>query len=153
MASLCSDNRAVSSVVGKVLAIGIAVLYIGGMTAILFGGIVPDYERETGEELADRVTARVAGHIEQAVPEANGTVDTRRTVPLPATIEQHSYTLTVRNGVLALNHSDGTISAQTQLRLPEHVTVTDGTYHSGDPLVIRVTGTAGNWTLSLEANS
>lgn len=152
MAELRDDDRGVSAVVGKTLAIGLALLYIAGMTTVLFGGVVPDYREQTGAELGDRVLATAAGNVEETVPAVDGSVDTRREVTLPETIERRSYTLTVTNHTLTLEHPQEEIGGETRLALPDHVTVENGTYHSHGTLVIRVTGPPGDWRLSLEEN-
>lgn len=140
MASLRQDDRGMSAVVGKTLAIGLALLYVTGMTSVLFGGVVPEYRTQTGAEIGDRVLATAAEHLEGAPPAVQGTVDTRRVVTLPATIQQHSYTLVVSNRTLALDHPEREIGDEIRLGLPENVTVEGGTWHSGDDLVIRVRG-------------
>lgn len=140
MAEFRCDDRAVSAVVGKTLAIGLALLYVAGMTSVLYGGVVPEYRTQTGAEIADRVLATAASNLEQAPPAVEGTVETRSIVELPATIQQSSYTLVASNRTLTLDHPKRGIGAETRLGLPENVTVEDGTWHSGSDLVIHVRG-------------
>jgi hypothetical protein len=143
------DNRAVSPVVGKLLAAGIAVLYIASATGLLLGGVVPDYRAATGGELGERVLATAAGEVERAVPATPGNVTVHATRELPATIAGQRYRLVVRNGTLRLDHPNDGLDARAQLSLPPTVTVVDNTWESGDPLGIHVRGTARNRTLSL----
>lgn len=143
------DNRAVSPVVGKLLAAGIAVLYIASATGLLLGGVVPDYRAATGGELGERVLATAAGELERAIPATHGNVTVRVTRELPTTIAGQRYRLAVRNGTLRLDHPNDGLDARTRLSLPPTVTVVDDTWESGDPLAIHVRGPASNRTLSL----
>jgi FlaG/FlaF family flagellin (archaellin) len=143
------DNRAVSPVVGKLLAAGLAVLYIASITGLLVGGIVPDYRAATGEELGERVLATAASHVEQVRPATDGNVTARTGTSLPATIRDQQYSLRLVNGTLVLDHPDDSLDARTRLALPPNVTATTSTWHSGDRLVVRVTGPATNRTLTL----
>lgn len=144
------DNRAVSPVVGKLLASGLAVLYIASITGLLVGGIVPDYRAATGDELGERVLATAAGHVEQAQPTTESAVDSRTGVALPATIRDQQYQIRLANGTLVLDHPDDALDARTCLDLPPNVTATNSTWHSGDRLVVRVTGPPSNRTVTLQ---
>lgn len=147
------DNRGVSPVVGKLLAIGIAVLYIAGTTGILLGGVVPDYRATTGSELGERVLATAAGEIEQSIPATDGRSDVHLTRDLPRTIAGDRYRLVVRNRTLTLDHPDDAVDARTRLSLPPSLTVLNDTWESGDPLVVHVRGRPDNRTLSLMEGS
>lgn len=149
MGSFRRDERGVSAVVGKTLAIGLALLYVAGMSSVLLGGVVPDYRTQAGAEVGDRVLATATDNIERAVPAVEGTVETRRTVSLPGTIRDSSYTLVVSNHTLVLDHPVDGIGDEMPLSLPANMTVEDGTWHSGDELVVRVIGPADNRTLTL----
>lgn len=144
------DNRAVSPVVGKLLASGLAVLYIASLSGFLLGGVVPDYRAATGDELGERVLATAADHVEQARPATDGATSTRVSVDLPATIRDTQYRLELRNRTLWLDHPDDGLDARTRLALPPNVTVDSATWHSGDRLVVRVSGPPSNRTLTLE---
>lgn len=143
------DNRAVSPVVGKGLAAGLAVLYVAGMLGLLVGGIVPDYRTTTSEELGERVLATAAANVERAQPATEGNASVRARTALPATIRDRQYRLLVRNRTLVLDHPAEGVEARTRLALPSNVTVSDGTWHSGDGLVVVVTGPPTNRTLEL----
>ncbi|PSP27329.1 hypothetical protein BRC65_06415 [Halobacteriales archaeon QH_2_65_14] len=152
MASLRRDRRGVSPVVSKTLAIGLALLYVAGMTTALLGGVVPDYQNRAGAELSERGVATAADEIERAPPTVDGRVETRATVALPETIRNSQYTLVASNGTLELDHPSDEIHAQTRLFLPPGVTVENGTFNSGSEMVITVSGPAGNRTLSIGEN-
>lgn len=146
---LREDTRGVSAVVGKALAAGVALLYVAGMTGLLFGGVIPGYETTAGDELADRVLATAAGTVETAVPRADGTATARAAVDLPATIRDTSYRLELTGRTLALSHPDPGIGGQIRLSLPSNVTVEDATWHSGELFVVRVSGPAADRQLRI----
>jgi hypothetical protein len=143
------DNRAVAPVVGKLLAAGLAVLYIAGMTSLLLGGVVPEYRTQTAEELSERVLADAAAHVERAVPDTRSDVDVRLRRELPATIRDASYRLVLRNDTLILDHPDDRLDSRTRLSIPSKVTTVESSWESGDALVVRVAGTSTNRTVEL----
>ncbi|WP_302082517.1 DUF7266 family protein [Salinibaculum rarum] len=143
------DSRAVSSVVGKLLVSGLTVLYITSIAGLFVGGLVPDYRAATSDELGERVLATAAGHVEQAQTETDGVADVRAETTLPATIRDQQYRIRLVNGTLLLDHPDEGLDARTRLSLPAAVTATNSTWHSDDPLVVRVTGPPSNRTVTL----
>jgi FlaG/FlaF family flagellin (archaellin) len=147
------DNRAVSPVVGKLLAAGLTVLYIASVSGLLVGGLVPDYRAATGDELGERVLATAADHVEQARPATDGTATTRVEVNLPATIRDEQYRLVLGNRTLRLDHPNDALDARTRLAVPRNVTVRNNTYHSGGTLVVTMSGPPSNQTLSLQGGS
>lgn len=151
MADLRTATRGVTPVVAKTLAIGLAVLYIAGMTTALLGGVVPDYETRAGAELGERVLATAAGEIERAPSAADGRVETQTTVTLPETIANEGYRLVLANGTdrLRLDHPDPAIEMATRLSLPATVTPQNGTVR-GETVVITVSGPARDRTLTIE---
>lgn len=146
------DNRGVSPVVGKLLASGLAVLYVTSVTGLLVGGVVPDYRTATGSELGERVLATAAGEIERSHPSTDGVVEVRTRTELPATIRDERYRLVLRNRTLVLDHPDDALDARTRLELPRNVTGT-GSWESGEPLVVRVAGPPSNRTVELREGS
>lgn len=147
------DNRAVAPVVGKLLAVGIAVLYIAGMTTLLVGGVVPEYRTGTAEELSERVLADAGAHVERAVPDTRSDVDVRLRRDLPATINDASYRLVLRNDTLTLDHPDDRLGSRTSLSLPSNVTTVESSWESGDDLAVHVAGAGTNRTVELGAVS
>lgn len=147
---LVGDDRAMTPVVGKTLAIGIVLLYLGGMTTILLGGTVPEYRTHAGSELGDRVLATAGGSIEQSVPNANGTVEANQTVDLPPAIREQSYELELAGGKLRLHHPNPEIGGEIHLSLPPTATVENSTWRSGTDLQIRVRGPPENRTITLD---
>jgi hypothetical protein len=135
-------------VVSKTLAIGLATLYIAGMTTALLGGVVPAYETRAGGELSERVLATAAGEIERAPPAVAGSVERQTTLTLPETIANDEYRLKLSNSTLALVHPDGAIERETHLSLPPAVTPQNSTV-SGGRVVIEVSGSLANRTLGL----
>ena len=144
------DERAVSPVVAKTLAAGLAVLYVAGMTSMLLGGVVPSYETGAGGELSERVLATAAETVETVVPDAEGTVRATRSVELPPTIQDTSYRLELVNGSLRLDHPDDRLDESITLSLPAGTTLEPGTWTSGGAFQIRVSGPASNRTVTLE---
>lgn len=143
-------DRAVAPVVGKLLAAGLAVLYIAGMTAVLLGGVVPDYRTAAGEEMSERVLAEAAATVERAVPDTESAVDGRARTTLPESIRDAGYTLVLDNGTLRLDHPDDGLDASTRLSLPPRVGTHTSTWDGGGELVVRVSGSGGNATVRLE---
>lgn len=144
------NQRAMTPVVSKTLVIGIALLYIGGMTTLLFGGVVPDYQRAAGEELAERTAATAAGEIENTVIDVNGTVERTRIVELPRRIDDEQYDLKLRGRVLVLDHPDSDIEVEIHLSVPPELTVVESSWRSGNDLEIRVAGEVDNRTIEIQ---
>lgn len=147
--NLRDDDRAASAVVGKVLAAGIAVLYVAGMTTLLFGGVVPEYRAASGGELGDRVLATAAGELERSIPAVEGEVHLRTERELPATIKDEEYELVLSGTTLELDHPEPKIGAKTEIALPPDVTVENATWTSRQTFVVVQGGTADNRTLTI----
>jgi hypothetical protein len=143
------DNRAVSPAVGKILAAGLAVLYIATATGLLLGGVVPEYRTAAGAELGERVLATAGGTLERAVPDTDARVSARVRADLPATIRDASYALELRRGVLRLDHPEDALDTRTRLSLPSSVAPINSTWRSGEPFVVVVSGPPANRTLAL----
>lgn len=124
------DSRGVTPVVEKLLMIGIVVLFVGAVTAVLFGSAVPGYRDAVGAELGDRVVVSAAERIEAAVP-PNGTATSgSATFDVPETIRGEPYELRVDGRALVLEHPRPAIASRVRLSLPEHVESVSGTVHS-----------------------
>lgn len=147
--TLRRDTRGATPVVSKTLAIGIVLLYIGGMTTLLYGSVLPGYQTATGEELAGRTLAAAAGEIEQSVPEATGEINRTRELSLPDRIREERYRLELSGGRLRLKHPDWERAPETRLSVPPGTTVADSSWESGAKLAIRVTGSAANRTVRI----
>jgi len=143
------DNRGVTPVVGKVVAAGLAVLYVAGATSLLLGGVVPDYRTATGAELSDRVLATAAGAVERSLPGTNASVDIRLETDLPATIRSSGYAITLDNGTLRLEHPDSALDTGARLDLPARIRTEKSSWRGGGPLVVRVQGAGANRTVSI----
>lgn len=143
------DNRAVSPAIGKVLAAGLAVLYVASVAGLFVGGLVPEYRAATGDELGERVLATAAGHVETAQPSTDAAATVRTKADLPTTIRGERYRLVLENGTLVLDHPDDSLDARTRLSLPPNLTIQNGTWRSGGAFVVRVTGQPANRSLEL----
>lgn len=152
MGEFGTATRGMTPVVGKTLAIGLAVLYIAGMTTALLGGVVPTYETRAGGELSERVLATTAGEIERSPPAVDGHVESQTTVTLPPSIADSNYRLVLSNGTdrLVLDHPDPAIESETRLSLPASVTPQNATVSGGGDIVITVRGPPEDRTLQLE---
>ena len=149
--TFAADYRGVSPVVAKTLAIGIALLYVAGISTALLGGVVPAYETRAGAEIAERTLATAAGEIERAPPTVDGDVETQTTVQLPERIANSDYSLVLstHSETLTLEHPHPDIETEIHLSLPDEVTAAESTVDGGE-LVITVQGPAGDRTLTIE---
>jgi hypothetical protein len=135
---LSIDRRATSPVVGKLLEMGLVVLFVGSLTTVLLGGVVPEYRTHAGGELGERVLASASQEVEAAVPPAAAAVDATRRVALPATIDGATYTVSTDGRVLVLDHSEPAVEARTRLVLPPRVSSVSGRWQSGTDTVVSV---------------
>lgn len=124
------DNRGVTPVVEKLLTIGIVVLFIGSVTAVLFGSAVPGYRDAVGAELGDRVVVSAGEQIEASIPPEGVSGTGRTTVDVPETIRGKPYELRLDGGALVLEHPNAAIAARTRLSLPVHVSSATGSIDS-----------------------
>lgn len=143
------DDRATSSVVGKLLGVGLVLLYLSGATTVLFGSVIPDAQRATGQELAERTVADVAARVERAIEPVRGHVQGRIALDPPTTIDGSGYRLRLHDGEIALIHPNDAFSTVAPLDVPSAITVVDSTVDSGASGALVVRGTAGNRTITL----
>lgn len=144
------DDRAVSPVVGKALEATLVVLYLGLVTASLYGGAVPDYRTAAGQEVAERTASSAAIEIQDAVPPETAAGQTRVDIEPPATIAGEAYRLSVEDGRLRLDHPKTAVSTSVPLVLPDRVVDVSGTCESGGSSHVRVTTTDGGLVVRLE---
>jgi hypothetical protein len=133
------DSRGVTPVVEKTLTIGIVVLYLAGMTTIVFGGVVPDYRTATGTEVAERTLVGAATVVEDAVPPAGANATARSAVDLPATIREGGYRIRPDGRALVLDHPVDRIDERVRLALPAADVTIVGVWDSGSEPRVRVT--------------
>lgn len=131
------DNRAVTPVVGKVLEVGIVVLYIALLTTALYGTIVPGYRAAAGEQVAERTLATATERVQQAVPPEARAVDVRVRVDLPDTIAGDRYRIRADGRALVLDHPGG-LGGRARLAVPDSVVRVEGTWHSDETAFVRV---------------
>lgn len=146
------DNRALSTVVEKLLSLSIVLLYITLLTTVLYGGTVPAYRGAVGAELGERTLAESTARIEQTVPPAGRSVTASRRVSLPATIDGATYEIRAEGGRVVLDHPDPDIGGQARPVLPTRVETLTGAWQSGGEMIIRVSGTRGELTIRLEGS-
>lgn len=132
------DNRAVSTVVEKTLAIGLVALFVSLVSVTVYGGVVPEFRTATGEELADRTLAKATERVQQAVPPNATDVDARVRVALPGTIQGAGYRIYPDRRTLVLDHPDDRIATRARFALPASVVRVEGEWQSGAPAYVRV---------------
>lgn len=144
------DSRGLSTVVEKLLALGIVLLYIGLLTTTLYGGAIPAYRGAVGAELGERTLAEATARIEQSVPPASRSATATRRIDLPATIDGKAYEIRADDKRLVLDHPDRDIGGTTEPVLPDRVTAMHGTWQSGSKTIINISGGRDTMTLRLE---
>jgi hypothetical protein len=132
------DRRAVSPVVGKAMEASIVVLYIGVLTASLYGGVVPEYRTAAGAEVGERVLAQSAERVQQAVPTDARAVQVRAEVSLPRTIRGEAYSIRTESRALVLDHPEERVGGRVALALPETVESVEGEWSSRDRALVVV---------------
>ncbi|MEE6211188.1 hypothetical protein U3A55_13645 [Salarchaeum sp. III] len=145
------DDRGVAPVVGKAMEAGIVLLYVGVVTAAMYGSVVPDYRTAAGDAVAERALVSAAEDIEAAIPADVREATVRADVTLPETVRGRTYTIRVENETLVLDHPDPEVSARVRLSLPASVTVVSGNWSSSTPAVVVVEHDAGETAVRLEA--
>ena len=140
------DNRAVSPVVEKTVAVGLVALFVSGFGTALLGGSVPAYEASAGETVGERVLANVADEIEASIPTQNGSVRVQTRGAVPGTLAGESYHLELRGRQLRFVHPDPTIRTTTRLAVPGSLSVRNSSWPGG-PFEVHVTGSTDNRTL------
>lgn len=144
------DNRALSTVVEKLLGLGLTVLFIGLLTTTLFAGSIPAYQAAVGTELGERTLAEATARIEQAVPPETRAATATMRVELPPTLDGATYEIRTDGRELVLGHPDPDIGDRTRPVFPDHVGALTGSWQSGTPLVVSAAGPRGNLTVTLE---
>ncbi|PSP77036.1 hypothetical protein BRC81_11865 [Halobacteriales archaeon QS_1_68_20] len=147
---LPSDERGVAPVVGKVLEVGLVMLFVGAVTAALYGGVVPDYRTAAGDEVADRVVASGSQQVQAAVPPNSTDVRSVTAVDVPETIRGETYDVVVRNRTLVLDHPDPGVSAESRLALPDSVVNVSGSWSSNERAWVVVESVPGGLAVRLE---
>ncbi|WP_276300188.1 DUF7266 family protein [Halorussus lipolyticus] len=145
------DTRAVSPVVGKAMEASIVVLYVGVLTATLYGGVVPEYRTAAGAEVGERVLAQSAERVQQAVPTETRAVRVRAEVSLPRTIRGETYAIRTENRTLVLDHPEDRVGGRVTLALPETVESVAGEWSSRDPAVVAVRNSEEGLEVRLES--
>lgn len=131
------DKRAASTVVSKGLEIAIVLLYVGIMSAALYGSVVPEARETADDAVAERALAAAVEDIRAAVPSGgDGTV--RLTVDLPATIGGEPYTVVPQGRTLVLQHPHDAVDSRVALLLPDRVEAITGHWKSGEETVVEI---------------
>lgn len=131
-------DRATSPVVGKALEAGLVMLYIGMLTASLYGGVVPEYRTTAGIEVSERVLTETSYTIQQAVPPDATAAHAEVHVDIPGQIQGSVYQISIENQTLVLNHSNPEIAGELPLALPDSVSIAGGEWESHQRTVVEV---------------
>jgi len=148
--AMTTDERAVSTVVEKTLAIGLVTLYVSLVSVTVYGGVVPEFRATAGDQLTDRTLATATERVQQAVPPNATAVDARIRVSLPATIRGDSYEIRADGRTLVLDHPDSELDERARLALPSSVTRVEGRWQSGASTYVHVTATDAGLVVRLE---
>ncbi|WP_276270831.1 DUF7266 family protein [Haloarcula litorea] len=146
-------SRGLSTVVEKVLSLGIVLLYLTLLTTALYGGVLPEYRGAVGAELGERTLTEATARVEQAVPPAGRSVRATSRVDLPATIEGAAYEIRADGDALVLVHPDPDVGGRARPVFPSRVRSLTGTWESGGRTVVAVTGNGSRVTVRLEETS
>ena len=133
-----SDDRAVSPLVGKAMEASLVVLYIGLLTATLYGSVVPEYRTAAGSEVGERVLSKSAERVQQSVPGDATAVRVRTRVSLPGTIRGRTYEIRAENRSLLLVHPNERIETTMKIALPGSVDAVRGEWSSETPALLVV---------------
>jgi hypothetical protein len=144
------DDRASSPVVGKAMEATLVVLYVGLVTTVLYGGVVPDYRTAAGQEVAERTVSNAATEIESSVPPEAAVGVVRVEVELPATLVGETYRVYADDGRLVLDHPDPDVSTAVPLVVSDRVVAVNGTWVSGRATRISVETTESGVEVRLE---
>jgi hypothetical protein len=169
-----SRDRGLSPVVGKTLELGVGVLFVVLLTAMFFGGVVPEYRTAVGDEIGDRALVAGAERVEAAVPDGSyPRVDRRVAVRLPPAIRGDPYRIVAERGsgtdsdaetergsgtnrdadshvaALALVHPDPRIGGRVRLAVPRDIEIS-GSWTSASPSRVVVRDGDGGLSVRLE---
>ena len=146
-----TDDRGVSTVVEKVLAIGLVTLFVSLISVTVYGGVVPDTRTAAGAEVSERTLAATAERVQQAVPPNTTAVDVRLRVETPPTIRSAGYEIRADGRALVLDHPRDRLDERARLALPSSVVRVEGAWQSGETTYVRVRRVPAGLVVRLEA--
>jgi hypothetical protein len=149
------DERAVAPVVGKSLEIAVLVVFLGLVSAALFGSVVPEYRTAAGTEVGDRVLVAAAGQIEVAARAPADVVERRVVVSIPRTVRGAGYVVRAETQnetpTLVLDHPNPAIGGETALAVPPRVSTVTGEFRSStSPAVVVSRRADGTMAVTLQ---
>lgn len=140
------DDRAAAPVVGKALEIAVLVVFVGVVSAALFGSVVPTYRTAAGAEVADRTLVAVAGQVDTAAVVTDSVVERRVAVSMPRTIRGSAYVVRAANATqtptLVLDHPHAGVGGSVPLSVPPETRV-NGSLRSTSGSTVVVTQEGG----------
>lgn len=144
-------DRATAPVVGKALEIALILLYIGFLSAGLYGGVIPDARASADQAIAERTIATAVEEIRGAIP-SSGIGQVQVPIRLPETIGGEPYRIVARDGHLIIRHDDPAVEATASLLLPSRVRTISGQWHSEEENSILVNSTEDGVTVRLKSS-
>jgi hypothetical protein len=134
------DERAAAPVAGKALEVAVLVVFVGVVSAALFGSVVPTYRTAAGDEVADRALVAVAGQVDAAAVVTDSVVERRVTVSMPRTIRGSAYVVRAvderETPTLVLDHPHPGIGGSVALSVPAGTPVSGALPSTADPTVV-----------------
>ncbi|AUV80853.1 hypothetical protein C2R22_03570 [Salinigranum rubrum] len=134
------DERAAAPVAGKALEIAILVVFVGVVSAALFGSVVPTYRTAAGAEVGDRTLVAVVGQVDTAAVVTDSVVERRVAVSMPRTIRGSAYVVRAVNGnqtpTLVLDHPHAGVGGAVPLSVPAETRVNGSLQSTSEPTVV-----------------
>lgn len=134
------DERAAAPVAGKALEVAVLVVFVGVVSAALFGSVVPTYRTAAGAEVADRALVAVAGQVDTAAVVTDSVVERRVAVSMPPTIRGSAYVVRAVDErgtpTLVLDHPHAGIGGSVALSTPAGTPVSGTLRSTADPTVV-----------------
>lgn len=144
------QDRAVAPTAGKLLEVGLVMLYLGVVAAALYGGAVPGYRSAAGDAVAERTLAAASQDVQQAIPPNGSHVEATAQVELTDTIRNRPYAVRVDGRDLVLDHPHPAVTARARVALPPSVVAVSGNWSSTTPARVVVVGTPRGLVVRLE---
>ncbi|UPM43581.1 DUF7266 family protein [Halocatena salina] len=142
------DDRGLTPVVSEALLIGLVLLYIGLVTAVLYGNVIPEYQTTSGAEMGDRILATATEHVQRGVFPSYR-LDARISIDLPETINNRAYSIRTANRTLILEHPHPEIGGHARPAVSESIRSIDGSWRSHTPLSVRVVGNETGYRITI----
>lgn len=128
------------------MEVAILVVFVGLVSATLFGSVVPAYRTAAGAEVGDRALVAVASQVDDAARAPASVVERRVSISMPRVIRGVPYVVRATDGsrnvvpTLVLDHPRAGIGGRITLVVPSGTTV-DGELRSTETPTVVVSHT------------